>query len=110
MPDDIAATALDQVGDAGEDVRVRNRDRDVVHRVLSDVRDGAPAGLFHLILCRNLVFTYFDEKLQRSVAERLVESLHPGGALVLGGHEALPKGRLGLDLWPDAPCTYQRTT
>ena len=29
-----------------------------------DIRRGVPNGLFHLLLCRNMVFTYFDEKLQ----------------------------------------------
>jgi chemotaxis methyl-accepting protein methylase len=30
-----------------------------------------PNGLFDLILCRNLVFTYFDEALQRRISGQL---------------------------------------
>jgi chemotaxis protein methyltransferase CheR len=108
VPSDIAATALDRVGTAGNEVRVSARHRAVVHRVQSDVRGGAPGRSFHLILCRNLVFTYFDEHLQRSVGDRLVASLHRGGALVLGGHETLPHALPGLTPWPDVPCTYRR--
>jgi chemotaxis protein methyltransferase CheR len=109
VPDDIAATALEPVGDAGREVRVTDRDRAVVRRVQSDVRDGVPGGPFHLILCRNSVFTYFDETRQRSVAARIVERLHRGGALVVGGHETLPGGLTRLTPWPAASCTFQRT-
>ena len=37
-----------------------------------DIRTGPPDGPFDLILCRNLVFTYFGDALQRTVgAQRL---------------------------------------
>jgi chemotaxis protein methyltransferase CheR len=49
-----------------------------------------------IILCRNLVFTYFAEPLQRQVLERLTEHLVPGGYLVIGKHDTLPAGRPGL--------------
>lgn len=57
-----------------------------------DVREAPPGGPFDLVLCRNLAFTYFDLELQREVASRLAECLRPGGALVVGAHEALPEG------------------
>jgi chemotaxis protein methyltransferase CheR len=44
------------------------------------------------VLCRNLVFTYFVDELQREVAPRLAGALRPGGTLVLGAHERLPGG------------------
>jgi len=55
-----------------------------------DVRAALPAGPFQLILCRNLVFTYFDEALQRRLLDQLLARLAPGGWLVLGVHEGLP--------------------
>jgi len=61
-----------------------------------DIRSQTPAKSFDLILCRNLVFTYFAEPLQRQVLERLTEQLVPGGYLVIGKHGALPAGTLGL--------------
>lgn len=61
-----------------------------------DVRRELPDGPFHLILCRNLVFTYFEEELQRKIALRLGERLTPGGTLVLGKHEVVPSGTPGL--------------
>lgn len=56
-----------------------------------DVRQPTPPGTFHLILCRNLAFTYFEPALQRETLSRLAARLHPGGLLVLGSHESLPE-------------------
>ncbi len=44
------------------------------------------------MLCRNLVFTYYDDALQKELLERLVRRLVPGGFLVVGIHESLPGG------------------
>ncbi len=57
-----------------------------------DIRRDQPAGRFDLILCRNLVATYFDADLQRSVFTRIKGALRAGGMLVLGCHEQLPEG------------------
>lgn len=56
-----------------------------------DVRDESPSGPFDLILCKNLVFTYFAEDLQRVILSRLLGVLRSGGVLVLGAHESLPR-------------------
>lgn len=56
-----------------------------------DLRARMPDGPFHLVLCRNVAFTYFArEPLQREVLARLVARLVPGGLLVIGAHESLP--------------------
>lgn len=60
-----------------------------------DIRDSMPRGPFHLVLCRNLVFTYFRVELQRRLLREIVERIGPHGALVLGAHEELPG-----DEWP----------
>jgi chemotaxis protein methyltransferase CheR len=49
-----------------------------------------PDGPFDLVLCRNVVFTYFEPSLQRTVAKRLVASMIEGGFLVVGCHERAP--------------------
>ncbi len=105
LPEELAGAAFEPVD--GE-LRVAHRYRPCVHRVRHDVRDGAPGGPFHLILCRNLAFTYFDEDLQRTVAARLVATLRPGGALVLGSHEELPAGVAGLRPWLREASIYRR--
>jgi chemotaxis protein methyltransferase CheR len=56
-----------------------------------DLRAEHPAGPFHLVLCRNVAFTYFAPPLQREVLARIIERLVPGGLLVIGAHESLPE-------------------
>jgi chemotaxis protein methyltransferase CheR len=61
-----------------------------------DIRHELPNGPFELVLCRNLVFTYFEEELQHEIASSLYDRLVPGGGLVLGIHEVLPPGTCGF--------------
>ena len=56
-----------------------------------DIRKVMPQGPFDLILCRNLVFTYFDDFSQGLVLPRIHERLTPNGVLVIGKHESLPE-------------------
>ncbi len=56
-----------------------------------DIRQRSIVGTFELILCRNLVFTYFVPALQIKIARRLADALVPGGLLLLGAHESLPE-------------------
>jgi chemotaxis protein methyltransferase CheR len=76
-----------------------------------DVRAGPPEGRgpFDLVLCRNLVFTYFDLELQRELAGGFAACLRPGGALVVGAHEELPAGVASFAPWPERPGIFRRT-
>jgi chemotaxis protein methyltransferase CheR len=62
-----------------------------------DLRTELPEGPFHLVLCRNVAFTYFAPPLQHEVLARLVERLVPGGLLVIGAHESLPEAATLLE-------------
>jgi chemotaxis protein methyltransferase CheR len=73
-----------------------------------DLRSAMPPGPFHLILCRNLVFTYFDEDEQARLLARLLERLLSGGALVLGAHERLPPGDWPLERWSSSEPVYRK--
>jgi chemotaxis protein methyltransferase CheR len=55
-----------------------------------DVRLPPPGGLFPLVMCRNLAFTYFAKDLQQEVLRKLAGVLPPGGVLVVGAREELP--------------------
>jgi chemotaxis protein methyltransferase CheR len=70
--------------------RLRDELREGVTFLRQDLRDERPDGPFQLILCRNLVFTYFDEALQRRLLGDFRRRLAPGGELVIGRHERLP--------------------
>jgi chemotaxis protein methyltransferase CheR len=89
--------------------RVRRRYREGIEFHREDVRDALPEGPFHLVLCRNLVLTYFDEALQREVLERLAARMPPGSGLVVGSHETLPPGLPGFAVWAAAPGVYRRS-
>jgi len=82
--------------------------RGAVQFACHDLRSGVPDGPFDLILCRNLAFTYFDNDLQLETARRLRAALVPGGALVLGVHEALPEGAGGFAEWSRRLVIYRR--
>jgi chemotaxis protein methyltransferase CheR len=83
-----------------QDGRFRVRERFVrpVELRRSDVRRELPEQMFRLVLCRNVVVTYFADDLQRATLERIQTKLSPGGAIVLGGHEKLPAG-VSLEPW-----------
>jgi chemotaxis protein methyltransferase CheR len=80
--------------------RLRPRFREAVELRCLDVRAEPPAGSFHLVLCRNLVCTYFAEPMARRTIENLCAQLEPGGAFVIGQHETLP---FGAPLGPWSP-------
>ncbi len=75
-----------------------------------DIRTEMPDGPFQVMLCRNLVFTYFEPALQGELLSRLIDRLPERGVLVLGGHEALPPGEWPLDRTHGALPLYARTS
>ena len=70
--------------------------RQLVQLVSHDIRTPFKTGLFHIILCRNLVFTYFDIDVQIEILSHLKKHLFPSGILVIGIHETLPNGESKL--------------
>ena len=72
-----------------------------------DVRLILPDERFRVILCRNLVCTYFGEALQRETLQRVTTRLSEGGAFVLGRDERLPSGTT-LRPWHPRLGVYRR--
>ena len=87
---------------------VTGRVREAVRIERHDIRSRPPRGRFELVMCRNLAFTYFDRDGQRAAAEALAGALCPGGALVIGKHEALPADVVGFEPWNAALRIYRR--
>lgn len=56
-----------------------------------DIRQETPDEKFHLVMCRNSVFTYFAEDVQYTTLRQIVERLLPGGFLVVGKNETIPE-------------------
>jgi len=104
LPEAWRQAAFERVDD---EVGLRTPFRRVVRFERRDVRGEPPGGVFDLVLCRNLAFTYFAEDVQREVAATFRAVLRPGGVLVVGMHEQLPAGVPGLT--PFARCLYVAT-
>jgi chemotaxis protein methyltransferase CheR len=86
---------------------IRNRFRVVEFRQ-QDLREAMPEGPFDLILCRNVVLTYYRPPLRDVIMTRVVDRLRPGGALVVGAHEAIPPGLSDLAAWPGTRMIYRK--
>lgn len=82
--------------------------RDEVEFLKQDLRCAVPDGTFHLVLCRNLAFTYFDDATQSEVLRRIHDKLRPDGVLVIGSHESLPQGASGFLAWSGKQGVYRR--
>lgn len=93
---------------SGEEYCIKPAYRAPVTFLLQDIREGIPEGPFHLILCRNLLFTYFDESLQQTVLKSILDRLVPGGAFVIGRTENLPEGDFGLEAWSKRAGVYRK--
>jgi chemotaxis protein methyltransferase CheR len=87
---------------------VRETFREGICFVAQDIRQDLPEGDFDLVLCRNLVCTYFAEALQCKILAQIAERLVPGGVLVLGAHETLPPNDVGLVAYPGHQSMVQK--
>jgi chemotaxis protein methyltransferase CheR len=78
-----------------------------------DIRRETPHGPentpFHLICCRNLAFTYFDENMQDQSLRRIHASLNDDGVLLIGVHEALPAEQKCFRTWSRRLGVYLKT-
>ncbi len=106
LPADWRAEAFDV---SGEQLFLKKEYRSNVTFLVQDLRDSVPDGRFHLILCRNLAFTYFDETSQRAALRRLLDKLTPGGALIIGKGESLPEGQWTIEPWSLAMGVYRKS-
>jgi chemotaxis protein methyltransferase CheR len=73
-----------------------------------DLRTTMPDGPFDLVLCRNVVLTYYSAAVHGEVMARISERLRPGGALVIGIHESLPPDMTQFAPWPGARGIFVR--
>jgi chemotaxis protein methyltransferase CheR len=107
LPERLKAQAFTR---AGDEFCVREPLKEKVTFRAGDIRKGMPEGDFRLILCRNLVFTYFEEQLQRDVLEGMLGRLLPRGILVIGVHEKLPGDFAGPEPVGRVPGVFRRAS
>jgi two-component system, chemotaxis family, CheB/CheR fusion protein len=93
----------------GSTVRVADTIRDRIRFARHDIvghrlaPEEAVVASFDLVLCRN-VLLYFDESLRTKALARLAAVLEPGGPLMIGPSESLPRGaRSAFSDFPGVP-------
>ncbi len=96
LPADLLTAAFVR---SAEGLCVKTDYRDGVEFLEQDMRVTIAQEEFHLILCRNVAFTYFDATLQHDALLTILDRLHPGGALVIGSTESLPEDGSTLEPW-----------
>ena len=104
LPPSLVVRAFESSGDL---FLLKERYREGVALRRQDIRTEMPRGSFDLVLCRNLVFTYFDEETQARLLGGICDRLRPGGFLVIGAHEELPANDRPLIPWSEPMPIYQ---
>lgn len=105
LPREWVSAAFDVRGDL---FCLRDEYRREIDFRQQDVRSEMPDGPFHLILCRHMAFTYFEEGLQRRILSELLARLIPSGVLVVGKQEPLPSDVAGLSSCGSRMGIYRR--
>jgi chemotaxis protein methyltransferase CheR len=93
---------------AGKRYTIKKTFTENIEFIEQDIRKQLPEGFFHAIFCRNLVFTYFEEALQREILDRILKKLYHGGIFVIGIHESIPEGVTGIIQYDNAPVFIKR--
>jgi len=95
---------------AGQLLCLKERFKENIRFLRQDIRKQFPPGRFDLILCRNLVFTYFGRELQMAILEKLAGQLHEGGFLIIGAHEKLPFNDPRLLIFENQPIIFKKNS
>jgi chemotaxis protein methyltransferase CheR len=75
-----------------------------VHNLLSD----PPGADFQLIFLRNNLLTYYKDELKKPAFKKVIDSLAPGGFLIIGAHEKLSPGTSELLPCSRHPLIFQK--
>jgi chemotaxis protein methyltransferase CheR len=71
--------------------------------VQADAAETLPEGPLDVLMCRNVVFTYFARARQIEMLARLRAVMAPGGYMVLGRKESLPAGQVDFETLGGGP-------
>lgn len=105
LPEELIREAFAR---SGNSYKIRDPFAENIEFIEQDIRMQEPEGFFHAIFCRNLVLTYFEEALQREILQRISERLCEGGIFVVGIHESLPEGVIGMRPYDKTPGVYRK--
>ncbi len=105
LPGDLKERTFDKVKDS---YKLKNEFKNNIEFIQQDVRYELPSGDFDLVLCRNLVFTYFSEDLQNQILKNIEEKLKPNGFIIIGSHESLPADTRLFIRYKKENCIYKK--
>ena len=78
-----------------------------IHWQVLNLFSGPPDSDFQIIFLRNNLLTYYRDHLIKDTFAHIIESLSPGGWLIVGSHEKLPDDSSRLIRNPSAPWAYR---
>lgn len=107
LPEELIRLAFDKMG---KEYAITEHYQTGVEFIEQDIREQVPEGQFHLVLCRNLVFTYFQEDLQNNIFKKIVSKIRPKGFLIIGAHESLPQKEEMFIPYKRSNCIYQKVS
>ena len=97
---DLPPELVDRAFRCSDDLyEIRAEFRRDIAFLLQDIRSEMPEGPFDLVLCRNLVFTYFGRPTQLDLLPKICAHLRAGAGFVIGSDETLPELRCGPVPW-----------
>ncbi|NOQ45644.1 MAG: chemotaxis protein CheR [Desulfobulbaceae bacterium] len=97
---DLPAEWLDRAFDERDGLYCLQKPlKEYVRFALLDIREDAPEGMFHVVLCRNLAFTYFDPDLQQRIVHKICNATERRGVLITGTHEIVASEGTGFVPW-----------
>jgi chemotaxis protein methyltransferase CheR len=105
LPPELIRAAFDRTKN---EYVIRNQFKKGIEIIEQDIRLQAPAKTFQVIMCRNLVFTYYEKDLQEEILRTLNQRLAAGGYLVTGIHEELPVQPDDLAAMERCPCIFEK--
>ena len=75
---------------------------------VQDLLSDPPGTAFDLVFLRNNLLTYYRDEIKIPALRKVVDSLAPGGFLIVGRRERLPVERADLRVWGESGYVFQK--
>jgi chemotaxis protein methyltransferase CheR len=106
VPQMIRSTYFDKL--ARERYVLKSWMRDGIVWQIHDLLSDPPGNIFDLIFLRNNLLTYYIDDVKVPAIKMVVNSLTPGGFLIIGSHEKLPFEVSDLKPWEESTIIFQK--
>jgi len=80
----------------------------ILWKVQNFLFDDPPQTEFQIIFLRNNLLTYYKEELREPAFGKILDTLKPGGFLIIGSHEKIPAECQALVPFPPHPNIFQK--